>query len=100
MYCPKCAEPLEKRRGTWHCTSGGLELSRHMGDHLEERFSADYKPGRRFATDMRINRWYCPSCGVPTDGEMRCPDCAHSLRDFLYELAELHPHAAGNGGWR
>ncbi len=43
MVCPKCAAPLEKKDGTWFCTSGGLELSRHLGDGLEERFGAEIR---------------------------------------------------------
>ena len=77
-----------------------LRALTHLGDCLEERFAGGYKPGRLGAGDMRINLWYCPSCGTPTDGEMRCPDCARSLRDFLYDLVELHPHTDGKGGWR
>lgn len=100
MYCPKCGEPLEKRSGAWRCTSGGLEFSVNFGDMLEARFAGGYRPGRRSPGRMQIDLWYCPSCGCPTEDNMSCPLCNQTLRDFLFTLVDLHPHADGRGGWR
>ena len=100
MYCPKCGKLIEQRNGTWQCTSGGLEFSAPLGIRLEQRFAAAYRPGRVPVGDMRLDLWYCPSCGVPTDSKARCPDCTQSLKELLYPLIEFHPHSDGKGGYR
>ncbi|MCB9556508.1 MAG: hypothetical protein H6707_10425 [Deltaproteobacteria bacterium] len=100
MYCPKCGAPLAKENGRWSCTSGGLKLSRRFGERLEQQFAARYQAGRRTAGEMNfVAGLYCPSCGVPTTSDS-CPECSQSLRAFIWELVELHPHADGKGGWR
>jgi hypothetical protein len=45
--------------------------------------------------------WFCPACGVrtteATPGDVRCPSCDRSLKGFLYELVERHPHRDPDG---
>ncbi len=41
----------------------------------------------------RLTRWFCPGCGVPVGAEMTCSACGGRIRDQLFRLVELHPHA-------
>jgi hypothetical protein len=94
MYCPRCARPLTLQDEVWRCERGEMELSRSLGLRLAARFATG--GGEEPAADSSApvgGHWYCPACGVPMDGDARCPACMRSLRTFLFELVELHPHA-------
>ncbi len=97
MYCPKCCALMSNATGAWMCTNG-LELSANFGEKLEATYRSAFRGGRAGSFKLQPGVWYCPSCGIQLDEQMSCDECGKSLRPFLYELVELHPHPDGKGG--
>ena len=107
MFCPFCGDVLvAKRDARWGesvcCVRGKMELSEHMRQTLEQRYggvSVEDKPRSVTSTSGRqLGHWFCPGCGVPLNAQMQCPTCGKSLRDQLFGLVELHPHAYAQPG--
>ena len=104
MYCPKCSDVLEVgANGALSCKRGGMDLSKHLERQLRECYVERIRVPRDDPFAVEIGgQWFCPGCGVRAvethPGDLRCPRCRYSLREFIRELIELHPHAAGAVG--
>jgi hypothetical protein len=99
-YCPKCGQEVVEKDGIWACTSGGLEFSMRVGGQLAATYGASFLPGRKPAAPMQVGVLFCPSCCAVLGREYVCPECHRSLRQFIFQLIEIHPHADGNGKYR
>ena len=98
MFCPKCGGELVETRDGLTCVRGNMPLSQGMARRLTESFvTKTHEPAERSHEFEWGSNWYCPGCGVQAPEEIkgivRCPNCKRWLNEFLYELAELHPHA-------
>jgi hypothetical protein len=82
---------MDNATGVWRC-GNGLELSISLGGKLADQYAASFRPGRHASFPVKIGVYYCPGCSTQLDAAMTCTDCGKSLRPFLYELVELHPH--------
>jgi hypothetical protein len=98
-YCPKCGQVAVEKNGMWTCSSGGLEFSKDLGDRLAAAYSAVFVAGG--TAPLRLpnatSLWFCPACCLPVDPEGSCAQGHSTLKPFLFELVELHPHADGRG---
>src|SRR5262245_14180425 len=98
MYCPKCGEALTRRHdGELTCERGEMGLSRNLERGLQECFVDRIWVPHDAAFSVEIGgAWWCPGCGVRAEernrGDLRCPSCGVSLREFIRPLIELHPH--------
>ncbi len=104
MFCPKCGdELLETADERLVCKSGGLELTRELGDRLRECFVSKSRKPREYKLDFQVGgNWFCPECGISTeeeDGCVRCPRCRSNLNEFMFSLIEYHPHLGKDGKW-
>lgn len=79
--------------GVFACTTGDMPLSRAVNATLTERFPTPRPRPAGVESGRRPGRWFCPGCGVPLSAEMTCSMCGTSIRDLLFPLVELHPHA-------
>jgi rubrerythrin len=74
-----------------------MPMSKHVSDGLTECFERGERRPSEEPTKVASGEWFCPACGVAmlttTGVEVRCPECARTLNEFVYELIELHPHA-------
>jgi hypothetical protein len=95
VYCPHCGREMSVIDGVFTCEAGGMPLSRQMHAVLVERFPTQRERPQTVDLGHRLTRWFCPACGVPLDGEMKCQWCGQSIRDQLFRLVELHPHRDG-----
>lgn len=95
MYCPHCGREMELLDGVFTCVVGGMPLSQHMHTVLTERFPEPQPRPAGVEVGRRVARAFCPGCGVPLGPEMTCGRCGRSIRDQLFRLVELHPHAEG-----
>jgi hypothetical protein len=80
--------------GWFTCEAGGMQLSRWMEETLMERFPT-VRPRAAAIVELgsRLERWFCPGCGIPLGREMTCGACGKSIHDLLFPLVELHPHS-------
>ncbi len=98
MYCPKCGDVLARRpEGELACERGDMGLSRDLERGLQESFVDRSRVPRDEPLSFGIGgTWWCPGCGVQAaelkPGDLRCPSCGRSLREFVHALIELHPH--------
>jgi rubrerythrin len=102
MFCPKCGDLLKEERGVFFCERGEMESSQRMAEGLYSRFVSKTENPEEFQFAKAGNRfvggqWFCPGCGVlmqeEVPGAVRCPQCGRNLRNYLWELIELHPHS-------
>jgi hypothetical protein len=90
LFCPRCAAPMERAGGELRCGPGDMPLSATMEAELLRRFAERVNP-ERSPPDAGAS-WYCPACRVPMDQEMKCAECAGTLRGLHFQLVEMHPH--------
>lgn len=93
MHCPHCGREMTEVDGVFTCVAGDMPLSQAMQTTLTERFPTHQPRPSGIEFGRRLARWFCPGCGVPLGPEMTCPACGGSIRDQLFHLVELHPHA-------
>ena len=96
-YCPKCGQVAIEKDGFWWCTSA-LQFSKHLGDRLTKTYSAMFIPGRRPPVGLPgvDSPWFCPACCAVVGNDV-CPEGHPSLRPFVFDLIERHPHDDGHG---
>jgi hypothetical protein len=98
MYCPKCGDVLKRRpNGELACERGEMVLSQNLERGLQECFVDRTRTPRDEPFSFAIGgKWWCPGCGVQAEefkrGDLRCTSCGLSLREFVYDLIELHTH--------
>ncbi|MGC4115584.1 MAG: hypothetical protein QM765_13465 [Myxococcales bacterium] len=95
MFCPKCGDSMTDTGNGLECRRGRMPLSQR----LERRLRAAYEAGEAkklqpapTPTFEVGGTWHCPACGAAVDPDLVCSTCKKSLRPFIYELVELHPH--------
>lgn len=102
MFCPKCGDPLllkhyENGKVGLYCLKGEMSLSPAMQQRFEERYGPNplpQSPNPPFNQHIRGGiHWFCPGDGEPLNAQLECPKCGKHLRDLLYPLVEVHPHA-------
>lgn len=96
MYCPYCGREMALVRDVFACVAGDMPLSAAMHAALTEQFPMHRPRPAGVEVGNRLTRWFCPGCGVSLGAEMICPSCGGSLRDQLFQLVELHPHATAS----
>ncbi len=100
MYCPKCGDLLRRdANGELICDRGEMGLSRALERGFQECFVDRTRVPRTDPFSFEIGGvWWCPGCGVLAEersrGDLRCPACGVSFREFLVHLVEVHPHRA------
>jgi NADH pyrophosphatase NudC (nudix superfamily) len=96
MFCPKCGDPLARRRDELTCVRGNMALSRSMETRLEATFVNRTSAPEEKRFPFRVGgTWFCPGEGeqmTETEGVISCPSCRRSLNPFVHQLVELHPH--------
>ena len=93
MYCLHCGREMTLVDGVYTCTTGGMGLSAHLQTVLRERFpQLKERPGG-ISLGRKVSQWFCPGCGIPLERSMKCTSCGQSIRDQIFHLVELPPHA-------
>lgn len=93
MYCPHCGRVMRLADGVFTCDAGGMTFSQELHGILSERFPEQRPQPFGVEVGARIPRWFCPGCGVKLGQDMACGRCGKAIRDLLWALVELHPHA-------
>src|SRR5689334_1036673 len=95
LHCPRCGDVLERdANGELQCRRGSMGLAKSLERELFACFVDRTRTPRAEPFSFGIGgTWWCPGCGVPieerTKGDLRCPQCDVSLREFVYRLVEL-----------
>jgi hypothetical protein len=90
LFCPRCAAAMDRSGGELTCLPGDMGLSRRLETALLGRFGGRVNADAPAPTPG--SSWYCPACRLPIGEGMTCGACGESLREFLFQLVELHPH--------
>ena len=93
MYCLHCGREMTLTDGVYACASGGMALTAHLHDVFAERFPVQKPRLEGVVVGRKLAQWFCPGCGIPLERAMKCSACGQSIRDQIFRLVELPPHA-------
>lgn len=79
--------------GVHTCTAGGMALSARLQEVFAQRFPAMRPRPADAVVGRKPSQWFCPGCGIPLQRAMRCAACGQSIRDQIFHIVELPPHA-------
>lgn len=98
MFCPKCGDKLVRTGRELTCVKGKMGLSQNLEKRLTDCFILKIDKPKEFKFSFVVGgNWFCPDCGVKEiekEGFICCPHCGLSLNEFIFQLVEIHPHAA------
>lgn len=103
LHCPRCGQIMTRSAaGELVCVRGQMHLARELENRFRDCYVTKISAPRDGINTYngKLSRvggkWFCPGCGIPAqeliDGDLRCPQCAQSLVEFVYALIERHPH--------
>lgn len=93
MYCLHCGREMTLTDGVFTCAAGGMPLTPHLHEVFAERFPEMKPRPAEVVVGRKLAQWFCPGCGVPLERSMKCGCCGQSIRDQIFRLVELPPHA-------